>query len=48
MNATLEPYVFFTPFELIDLVVSIEMRDLKYNENSNDFYYIKFNIMGLK
>ena len=48
LSARISPYTFFTPFEILDLVLSFELRKVKLqwqsNEGSRSFYSFIFKL----
>ena len=42
----MEPYIFLTPFEMIDIIFTLQIRDLvKKGPNQEDLVTVVFNIM---
>ena len=50
LSARIAAYTFFTPFELLDLIISFELRKIKFlfaNDNSEYLFTVKLNIMNV-
>lgn len=46
VNAMVEPYIFLTPFEMIDIIFTIQLRDfVMKGSNQEDLVTVVFNFM---
>ena len=45
VNTKMEPYIFLTPFEVVDLIFTMTIRKLKIRCDNGKFVDVKFNLM---